>query len=91
MEIELDSVKDAINRAKHGYPLAVGLIVLRNRVGNIADPREYVTEFGPEYRRIAYGMVEGRLFACVYTMRGEVYRLISVRKTNKREQRKWAR
>ncbi len=90
METELDPAKDALNQANHGFPLVIGRIVLQNRVGDVADPREYITEFGPEYRRIAFGMVQGRLFVCVYTMRGEVYRLISVRKANKREQRKWA-
>ena len=90
-DIELDTEKDAINRAKHGFPLAIGLIVLENRVGDVADPREYVTEFGTEYRRLAFGMIAGRLFICVYTMRGETYRLISVRKANKGEQRTWLR
>jgi len=42
-----------------------------------------------EERRIAFGTIEGRLFACIYTMRGSVYRIISVRKANRREKRKW--
>lgn len=89
MDIELDPEKDQINRDKHKVPLALGLVVLQNRIVDIADPRIYETEFGPEHRRVAYGLVGDRLFNCVYTMRGEAFRLISVRKANKREQRKW--
>lgn len=91
MDIELDTEKDTVNRAKHGFPLALGLIVLESRVGDVADPREYVSKFGTEYRRLAFGMIAKRLFVYVYAMRGETYRLISVQKANKREQRTWLR
>ncbi|HLI12676.1 MAG TPA: BrnT family toxin [Alphaproteobacteria bacterium] len=47
--------------------------MIENRLGDVLDPRDY-----GEVRRIAYGLVEGRLFVCVYTMRSRVYRLISV-------------
>jgi|tagenome__1003787_1003787.scaffolds.fasta_scaffold20890716_3 uncharacterized DUF497 family protein len=89
MVFKLDKDKDASNQSKHGYPLALGWIVLQNAVADIHDPREYMTEFGLEERRIACGLVASRLFVCVYTMRDEVCRLISVRKANKREQQKW--
>jgi uncharacterized DUF497 family protein len=89
MDIEFDPEKDAVNQAKHGIPLAIGRIVLENAVADIPDPREYMTKLGTEERRIAYGLVAGRLFCCAYTMRGETYRLISARKANQREQRKW--
>lgn len=91
MDIELDPAKDLINRAEHKAPLALGVAVLESRIADVEDPREYVTEFGPELRRVAFGMVGDRLFVCVYTLRGSVYRLISVRKANQREQRKWLR
>ncbi len=84
MNIDFDTAKDDANRAKHGFPLALGLLVLENRVADVADERGYGEE-----RRIAYGLVKGRLFVAVYTMRGDTYRLISVRKANSREQRKW--
>lgn len=61
-------------------------MVIENRVGDVVDPRHQ-----SEIRRIAYGMVNGRLFVCVYTMRGESFRLISVRKANSRERSKWQR
>jgi uncharacterized DUF497 family protein len=44
MEIEFDADKDTINRAKHGVPLTLGLIVLENVVSDVPDPRDYGTE-----------------------------------------------
>jgi uncharacterized DUF497 family protein len=42
-----------------------------------------------EARVNAFGLVEERLFVCTYTMRNETYRLISVRKASRQEQRTW--
>ena len=85
MDIEFDSEKDEINRLKHGVPLALGAEVLMNRVGQIGDDR---WDYG-EPRFNAFGLVNGRLFVCTYTMRGQTYRLMSVRKASKQEQRTW--
>jgi uncharacterized DUF497 family protein len=85
MDIEFDSGKDEINRLKHGVPLALGAEVLMNRVGQIDDERR---AYG-EARFNAFGLVKDRLFVCTYTMRGRTYRLISVRKASKQEQRTW--
>lgn len=85
MDIEFDSGKDEVNRFKHGVPLALGAEVLRNRVGQIIDDRR---DYG-EARFNAFGLVNGRLFVCTYTMRDQIYRLISVRKASKQEQRIW--
>lgn len=84
MDIEFDAAKDVANRTKHGVGLSDGGIVLDNRVADLLDPRSTGEE-----RRVAFGMIAGRLFVCIYTMRGLVYRIISVRKANRREQRKW--
>lgn len=54
-------------------------------MGEELDERDY----DGEIRRIAYGVIAGRLFVCVYTLRGDVHRIISVRKANRREQRRW--
>lgn len=85
MDIEFDPDKDEINRLKHGVPLALGAEVLMNRLGQIDDERQ---NYG-EARFNAFGLVNGRLFVCTYTMRGQTYRLISVRKASKQEQRIW--
>jgi uncharacterized DUF497 family protein len=67
MDVEFDREKDARNRAKHGVPLALGAVVLENRIGEIVDDRRV---YG-EVRVNAFGPVAGRLFVCTYTMRGE--------------------
>jgi uncharacterized protein len=59
--------------------------VLSSRVGQIIDDRR---DYG-EARFNAFGLVNGRLFVCTYTMRDQTYRLISVRKASKQEQRIW--
>jgi uncharacterized DUF497 family protein len=87
MDVEFDLEKDASNREKHGLPLALGAVVLENRVGEIVDDRR---DYG-EVRINAFGPVANRLFVCTYTMRGETYRLISVRKASRQEQRTWLR
>ena len=85
MDIEFDPDKDAINQAKHGLPLEFGAIVLENRVGEAVDDRR---DYG-ETRVNAFGLFKGRLFVCTYTMRDGAYRLISVRKGSRQEQRIW--
>ena len=42
-----------------------------------------------EERRLTVGSIEGRIYAVAYTMRGEIIRLISARKANHRERRKY--
>jgi uncharacterized DUF497 family protein len=85
MDIEFDDAKDAANRAKHGLSLALGAVVIANPIGEVMDDRQ---DYG-EPRINAFGLIASRLFACTYTMRGEVYRIISVRKASRQEQRTW--
>lgn len=85
MDIEFDDTKDAANQERHGVSLVLGAVVLENRVGEIEDDRR---DYG-ETRINAFGLVEGRLFACTYTVRGGAVRIISVRKASRQEQRRW--
>lgn len=85
VEIEFDDVKDAVNLAKHGVSLALGAVVFANPVGEVVDDRR---DYG-ESRMNAFGLVEGRLFACTYTIRNGVRRIISVRRASRQEQRTW--
>jgi uncharacterized DUF497 family protein len=39
MRFEFDSVKDEINRAKHGVSLALGMLILEGKVAEVIDPR----------------------------------------------------
>ena len=43
-----------------------------------------------EVRKSALGLIGDRLFAVAYTERGEVTRIISLRKANEREKRQWS-
>ena len=65
--------------------LRAGRVVLENLVGERRDPRPY----GGEVRMQAFGLIRGRLFCCVYTMRGGVHRIISVRVASREEAREW--
>ena len=85
MDIEFDDAKDRANRAKHGVSLALGAVVLQRSIGEIVDDRR---DYG-EIRMNAFGLVQGRLFACTYTVRGETLRIISVRRASRQEQRLW--
>ena len=85
MDIEFDPSKDAANIAKHGVALVFGLAILESPLGTEIDDRRH---YG-EARANVFGIVNGRLHVCTYTLRGEVYRIISVRKASRQEQRRW--
>lgn len=78
MKIEFDRAKDASNRNKHGLPLAFGEQVIRNAAHTVMDTR---FDYGEE-RFVAFGYVSGRLHVCVYTVREDAMRIISVRKAS---------
>ena len=85
MEIEFAPEKDSENIRRRGIPLAFGAVVLANRIGEVEDGRQ---DYG-ETRTRAFGEVDGLLFACTYTMRGAVARIISVHRVREKEMRKW--
>jgi uncharacterized DUF497 family protein len=85
VEIEFDPAKDAKNVRERGLSLDLGSEVLMNLVTETEDIRH---EYG-ERRMIAFGTIAGRLFCVVYTLRGDALHIISVRKANKMEIRKW--
>ena len=85
MEIEYDPAKDEANRRRRGLPFDLAIEVLRNTVVVFEDDRRDYRE----RRMIAFGAIAGRLHVCVYTMRGEVYRVISLRRANGKEVGRW--
>jgi uncharacterized DUF497 family protein len=85
VNIEFDDAKDATNLAKHGVSLALGAVILGNPVGEVVDDRR---DYG-ERRMNAFGLVQGRLFVCTYTLRNDAHRIISVRRASRQEQRIW--
>ena len=86
MLFEWDDRKAAQNVAKHGIPFeyAARVFLDPQRLDSEDTRRDYSEE-----RWLTFGKIEGRLFAVAYTPRGAVIRLISARKANEREQRKY--
>jgi len=81
MDIEFDSTKEAANIVKHGISLALAAKLLEGDYNVRADNRN---AYG-ENRFVAIGSIDDRLHVCVFTMRGAVYRIISLRRANRRE------
>lgn len=83
MIVDFDPAKDAVNRAKHGVPLAFGVRVFEDASRIVlASPRP----IGGEDRYKAIGMVDGKLWTAVHVWRGETMRMITVRRSNAGEQ-----
>ena len=85
MKISFDPKKDERTRRERGISLSLGKDILLNRVKVVADDRR---NYG-EIRLVAFGYVGQRLHVCVFTMRDDTYHIISVRKANDRETRKY--
>ncbi len=81
MEIEFDPAKDVLNRHKHGVSLAEAARIDWPRVAAIPDNRR---TYG-EARYIAATPIGNRLYVVVFTIRNATVRIISLRKANRRE------
>jgi len=83
VEIEFDPAKDAANIAKHGISLArAAEMDLSSALIRLDARRDY-----GEARWRAIGLIGGRLHALVFTMRGQVVRVIGLRRASRRERR----
>ena len=84
MQYEWDNSKRTINLAKHGVDFAeVELFDWDGAL--IADQMR-----ADELRFVALGELAGRLHVVVYVRRGTMRRIISLRKANRREERRYA-
>ena len=81
---EWDEAKREANLVKHGVDFvdALGVFADPLRVERVDQRREYAEE-----RRQAVGTVRGQVLFVVYTLRGEVRRLISARRASSNERR----
>ena len=86
MQIEFNPDKAQANLNKHGVSFEDAMLVFFD--SDRLDEPDGRKDYGEE-RRIVIGEIEGRVFVVVYTLRGEVIRLISARKSNEREKRKY--
>ena len=85
LQYEYDPAKDALNIAKHKISL---------RDCQYFDWDECVIDISnnstsAEIRYVVYGFIGNRLFVMVYCIRGKAIRVISLRKANNREKRKY--
>ena len=83
MEIEFDPDKSAKNDKERGLPFERTAELEWDRAFAFADDRH---DYG-EHRIVALAPLQGRLHVVCYVMRGQVRRIISFRKANKREER----
>lgn len=81
MQVEFDAAKDAANIAKHGVSLALARRIDWADVLCMPDTRR---DYG-ELREIGFAVIEQRLYVVVFVQRGDVLRIISLRKANHRE------
>jgi uncharacterized DUF497 family protein len=80
MKFEWDVAKNSVNRVKHGidFETAKGLWLDDNRI-EIQAPHPV------ENRYIIIGKLQGKLWTAIYTKRGDAVRIISVRRSRKKE------
>jgi uncharacterized DUF497 family protein len=85
MQIEFDPAKDAANQAKHGVSLALARELDWEAALVWVDDR---FEYG-ELRIIALAPKTGILYYVAFVNRGEVRRIISLRRANRREVKRY--
>jgi len=82
---EWDERKRTANRAKHGLDFE---LVRRFEWDTAIAVEDARWDYG-ELRRRAYGLIDGRLCALVFTVRGETVRVISLRRAHAKETRRY--
>jgi uncharacterized DUF497 family protein len=85
-QFEWNDAKDETNQASTGFHFGQRRSFFSTGMAIDLDATRHADS---EIRRKVIGMIEGRLFAVVYTRRGDVYRLISARRANRKEERTW--
>jgi uncharacterized DUF497 family protein len=81
MEFEWDAAKSDRNTRERGLPFELAALLLENDVLARIDARH---DYG-EIRVQAIGAVAGEVLACVYTMRGDTCRIVSLRAASRKE------
>ena len=79
MKFEFDPIKSQANRHKHGVSLEHATQIWQNAYLEVA------ARTVDEPRFMAIGTIGGKLYACIYTIRGEAIRLISCRRARSKE------
>lgn len=85
MDFEFDPAKEEANLAKHGVSLTLAEVLFAGPHVSVQDDR---FDYG-EVREVAFGGIRERLFVCVFVDRGSTRRVISLRKANSREVKRY--
>jgi uncharacterized DUF497 family protein len=85
MEFTWDDAKNERNRRERGFDFATAALIFGAPVQTILDDRR---NYGEE-RIIAIGEIDGEVLVVVYTNRGQVRRIISARRANRKERETW--
>ena len=86
MKYEWDSKKNQSNVEERGIDFELAHDLDWDTVIEAQDMR-----VESEVRMRAYGLIDNRLCCFIYTMRGDICRVISLRKANKREVREYGK
>ena len=84
MKFEFDPAKDEANRFKHGLRLSFAERVFASASLVVVTSHRLI-DGEDRFKAIAY--IDGKLYTAVHVWRGEVVRLISVRRSNAGERR----
>ena len=86
IDFEWDAFKAAANLRQHAIPFeyATRIFLDEHRLDDVDDRHDY-----GEARRLTLGRIEKRVFVVAYAVRADVIRLISARKANGRETRRY--
>ena len=85
MEFEWDSIKNQRNIEKHGIDFVDAVRIFERPTLTVVDNRR---NYG-EKRIAATGTVEEVILYVVYTVRDGIWRIISARRANRRERKKY--
>jgi uncharacterized DUF497 family protein len=85
MEFEWDEAKNEWTRRERGFGFDKAALIFDGPVQTAIDDRR---DYGEE-RLIAIGEVDGDALVVVYTDRGNVRRIISARRANRKERETW--
>lgn len=85
MEITYDAEKRGLTLEKRGLDFEDAVHVFAGPVLDIEDDRQ---DYG-ETRWLTFGLLNERIVAVVWTQRGEARHIISMRKANERERKRY--
>jgi hypothetical protein len=85
MEISYNAEKRALTLEMRGLDFEDAVHVFAGKTIDVEDDRK---DYG-EIRWLTFGLLQDRLVALVWTSRGEIRHIISMRKANDRERKKY--